>query len=249
MLSLPIPTIDLGLSGGNIFSSKIFSFAIWDHSFASYEALKTALIWSLQLAFVMSLDTLMTSVVMDQKTGHTTAKNQELLCQSISTSCMAFIGGIPGAQATVRSVLIFKEGAHSRWSSFFLGIFVLLQLFFFRDLIELVPTAVFIGIVLKIAYDIADWTPIRLYVNEIFSRHSPLLKKFTARHDEIKIYVTNREIAIIILTAGLTVVSNLFIAVATMTSLYYLGNKYFWPNNPIRDLQPQTETEGFIDED
>lgn len=245
----PIPTIDLGLTKEGFVWSEVFSFQTWDTSFLSVFALSQAFFWALQLAFVMSLDSLMTAVVMDQKTGHMTSKNQELLSQGWATVWMAFLGLVPTAQATVRSVLILNEGAKTRWASFFLGGFILLQLVFFRDLIALVPEAVFIGIVLKIAYDIADWRPFVIYARQLFCDQSFVTKNFFSRHDESPVFITNREIILILMTVLLTVITNLFIAVLIMTLLYYGANTFIWKKNPLRDLKPDTETEGFTDED
>jgi SulP family sulfate permease len=266
LLDLDLPTVSLNIEQ-NIGSIAQFIQPIWSTNFLTTKTLWLAIFWALQLAFVMSLDTLMTSVVMDRMTGDTTKRNQELFCQSVSTGLISFIGGIPGSQATVRSVLILKEGATGRIASFLVGVFVLLQLFFFQGLLERIPKAVFIGVVLKIAYDIVDWKPLQLYWREIFSSQSPIkifpldegelkgeqlrknLKNFASRHNQDKIYVTNREIFFILGTAILTLISNLIIAVVAFTVLYQLGNHSIWKQNPIRDLQPTTETEGFEDED
>lgn len=247
LIGLDIPRISLRVEQ-NISSINDLIQPMWPTETLNINTISFALFWAIQLAFVMSLDTLMTSVVMDQMTGHKTKRNQELFCQSASTGLISLIGGIPGSQATVRSVLIYKEGATGRIASFLVGIFVLLHLLFFQGLINLIPTAVFIGVVIKIAYDIIDWKPLRLYAKEIFSDQSPLIENHLSRHDEAKIYVTNREVVFILGTAIVTVTSNLIIAVIIFTAGYHLSNRYLWPNNPIRDLKPVTETEGFEDE-
>jgi len=83
--------------------------------------LKAAFPLALQLALLCYLDTLLTSLVVDKINLEKTAQNKELVAQGIANAAVACVGGIPGAQATIRSVLILKEGATMRLAGIFCG--------------------------------------------------------------------------------------------------------------------------------
>lgn len=61
------------------------------------------------------------------------------------------------------------------------------------------------------------------------------------------IYVTNRELIMILGTPLVTVLWDLNIAVGLFTALFYVHNKLLVKTNPMRDLKP-VETEAFTDE-
>merc|ERR1712032_1390112 len=74
-----------------------------------------AIPFAANLTLLCYLDTLLTSLVMDQKVDEKyseadrwgkTAQNQELVAQGVANGIVSLFGGIPGAQATIRSVLI-----------------------------------------------------------------------------------------------------------------------------------------------
>lgn len=85
-------------------------------------------------------------------TGETTEQNRELAAQGFANGAVAFFGGIPGAQATIRSVLILNEGARTRVAGVLVGIFVLIEMLIFQDLIAAIPQAVFAGVLFCILF-------------------------------------------------------------------------------------------------
>jgi len=215
----------------------------------SLPVLLLALPFALQLTLLCYLDTLLTSLVVDKMTKEKSKQNQELMAQGIANATMGFLGGIPGAQATIRSVLIIKEKATLRLAGILVGIFVILEMLLFQNYISLIPQAVFAGILFKVGYDVFDWTPVRLYLKELIQDAGQLLHNFFARHDDEPIFVTNREMLMIIGTTVVTVLVDLNVAVIAFTLLFYGLNRLLWPANPMRDLLPTTETQAFQKED
>lgn len=215
----------------------------------NWQVLLIALPFALQLAVLAYLDTLMTSLVIDKMTKEKTKSNKELIAQGVANGTVSLLGGIPGAQATIRSVLLVKERATMRLAGVLVGVFALLEMILLQDAISMIPQAVFSGILLKVGYDVFDWLPLRLYVKEIFKKGNHLFGQFFSRHDDEKIFVTNMEMFIILGTALLTVFWDLNFAVAIFTVAFYLHNKVWFRACPMRDLKPVSETEGFADED
>jgi SulP family sulfate permease len=73
-----------------------------------------------------------------------------------------------------------------------------------------------------------------------------MFRNFFSRHDDQRIFVTNREMLMITGTAAITVAIDLNAAVIGFTLLFYLHNKVFNRRNPMRDLIPEIETKAFI---
>jgi SulP family sulfate permease len=207
-----------------------------------------ALPFSIQLAILAYLDTLMTSLVVDKMTKENTKQNKELMAQGLGTTLVAFVGGISGAQATIRSVLMIKENATLRLAGVMVGIFALVEMILFQDMINNIPQAVFAGILMKVGYDVFDWLPLRLYVKNLLKSPSNMFNNFFSRHDDELIFVTNREMIIIIGTTFVTIFFDLNVAVALFTALFYVHNKLLVKNNPMRDLKPVTETSTMSEE-
>jgi len=87
-----------------------------------------------------------------------------------------------------------------------------------------------------------------LYAKEIMRDWHAMLQHFLSRHDDERIFVTNREFLMILGTTAVTILYDLNVAVGAFTLLFYLHNRVFVRRNPMRDLQPITETEGMRDE-
>lgn len=172
-----------------------------------------ALPFAFQLAMLGYLDSLLTSLVVDRMTGERTDRERELAAQGLANSAVAFVGGIPGAQATIRSVLIVKEGATLRLSGVLVGVFVLLELAVFRDLIAFIPSAVFAGLLFKVGYDVFDWPPLIDFVKARFAT--------VARAVAADAAPGAFQLVFIGLTAATTVLWNLNVAVVGFTLLFY----------------------------
>jgi len=215
----------------------------------SWQMIAKAVPFALQLAVLCYIDTLLTSVVVDKMSKEATKPNKELFAQGLGNCAVGFLGGIPGAQATIRSVLMIKEKASSRFAGILVGVFALIELVLFQDWISLIPQAVFAGILFKVGYDVFDFQPIRLYAKEICHKRLNLAKNFFSRHDDKPIFVTNREMMMILGTCLVTVFHDPNLAVGIFTILFYLLNKAVFTKNPMRDLKLQIETEILIKED
>jgi SulP family sulfate permease len=248
ILNLPIEHVNLSSSFGSLadFGNMMKSQIPTDWSF---DILSLAAPFALQLAFLAYLDTLLTSLVVDKMANEKTLQNKELVAQGVANGFVAFIGGIPGAQATIRSVLILKENATMRLAGVMVGIFVFLEIALFKEYINFIPQAVFAGVLFKVGYDVFDFIPFRLYGKEWKKYKWSMLNDFFSDHLTEKVFISNREMILIIGTVLLTLFVNLNIAVIFFTGLFYLVNKVLWKSNPIRDLEPVVETEAMIGEE
>merc|ERR1719506_2299283 len=131
--------------------------------------LAKAIPFALNLTMLCYLDTLLTSLVMDQKVDEKydevnrwekTNQNKELFAQGIANAFIALFGGLPGAQATIRSVLILNEGARTRVAGVCVGVFAIIEMVGLQSLVGLIPAAVFSGVLLKVGHDVFDYEPL-----------------------------------------------------------------------------------------
>lgn len=187
----------------------------------SLSLLLLALPFALQLMVLAYLDTLLTSLVVDRKyqlmhqISAATRPNKELAAQGVANASVALFGGIPGAQATIRSVLILNEGATMRFAGIMVGVFVLIEMLLFQDWIGLIPQAVFSGVLLKVGYDVFDWSPIMSYFRR---RVRDTGVGGVAQSNS----VSHWAMAFIVGTTLITVFVNLTAAVLLASVLFYL---------------------------
>ena len=175
-----------------------------------------------QLALLAYLDSLLTSRVMDKITGEPTHQSKELKAQGWANLLVGFVGGIPGAQATIRSVLIYKEHATLRLAGAMVGVFVLVEMLLFQDLISMIPQSVFAGLLIKVGIDVFDWPPVWIYLRELTAGRVRAVHQFLAGHFQMEMRISHQDMAFIAATTLGTALVNLNAAVITATIVYHL---------------------------
>lgn len=113
--------------------------------------------YALVLAFLGSIDSLLTSLVADSITRTSHDSNKELIGQGIGNAVAGLIGGIPGAGATMRTLVNIRAGGTGRLSGALHALVLLAMVLVFSDLAGRIPLAVLGGILLKVGIDIIDW--------------------------------------------------------------------------------------------
>jgi len=112
---------------------------------------------ALTLAVLGSIDSLLTSLVADSITKDKHDSNKELIGQGIGNMVASFFGGLPGAGATMRTVVNIKSGGTSKLSGMAHAVFLLLILVLFAPLASNIPMPVLAGILIKVGLDIFDY--------------------------------------------------------------------------------------------
>ena len=109
------------------------------------------------LALLGAIDSLLTSVVADNMTKSKHNPNQELVGQGIGNIVAAFFGGIPGAGATIRTVVNIKAGGKTRISGMIAACVLLIVLLVLGPLASKIPAAVLAGILLTVGIGVMDY--------------------------------------------------------------------------------------------
>ena len=120
------------------------------------------LMYAVTLALLGTIDTLLTSLVADSMTKTKHRPNKELIGQGIGNSLCAFVGGIPGAGATMRTVINIKSGGVTNISGMTHSLMLLATVAFFAKYASQVPLAVLSGILIKVGVDIIDYRFFRI---------------------------------------------------------------------------------------
>ena len=112
---------------------------------------------ALTLALLGAIDSLLTSVVADNMTKTKHKPNKELVGQGIGNSIAAVFGGIPGAGATIRTVVNITSGGKTKLSGMIAGIMLLIILLGLGPIASQIPAAVLAGILITVGIGVMDY--------------------------------------------------------------------------------------------
>ena len=144
---IPIKEIPSGFPVPNL---KMFS------SF-SIEAISPYIFTAIALALLGAIDSLLTSVVADNMTKTKHKPNKELIGQGIGNSIASIFGGIPGAGATIRTVVNINAGGRTKLSGMVAGVMLLIIMLGFSSVASKIPAAVLAGILVTVGIGVMDY--------------------------------------------------------------------------------------------
>ncbi|MCG6889530.1 MAG: SulP family inorganic anion transporter [Gammaproteobacteria bacterium] len=131
----------------------------------SLDELPYVIRFALVLAFLGSIDSLLTSIVADSLTRSTHDSNRELIGQGIGNIASGLFSGLPGAGATMRTLINVRAGGSTPLSGVIHSLLLLLIVLGFGRTVSHIPLAVLAGILFKVGIDIIDWN----YLRRLFS--------------------------------------------------------------------------------
>ena len=109
------------------------------------------------LAVLGSIDSLLTSLVADSITQTRHLSDRELIGQGIGNSLAGLFSGLPGAGATMRTVINVQSGGRTPLSGMIHSFVLLLLVLLKAGPIPQIPNALLAGILMKVGIDIIDW--------------------------------------------------------------------------------------------
>ncbi|MCM3388163.1 SulP family inorganic anion transporter [Ureibacillus chungkukjangi] len=139
------------------------SFFIPDVPF-SFETLQIIFPYSLSLAIVGLLESLLTAQIVDDMTGTESKKNQEARGQGIANFITGFFGGMAGCAMIGQSVINVKSGGRGRLSTLIAGIFLMFLILVLGDLVVQIPMPVLVGIMIMVSIGTFDWSSFKYLV-------------------------------------------------------------------------------------
>jgi len=150
--------------------------------------------WIVLYAFVASLESLLTAEAVDKLDPwqRRSNMNKELFGKGVGNMLSSAVGGLPMIAEVVRSKANILNGARTRWSNFFHGVFLALFVLAAPGLLELIPLAALAGILLVVGFKLA-------HPNDF--RHA--------------LHVGKVDFALMLITAFAVLLTDLLIGVAT----------------------------------
>jgi len=123
----------------------------------SFSSISPYILTALTLSLLGAIDSLLTSVVADNMTKTKHNSNKELVGQGIGNSIAAVFGGIPGAGATIRTVVNINSGGKTRLSGMIAGVLLLFVLLALGPIASKIPAAVLSGILITVGIGVMDY--------------------------------------------------------------------------------------------
>jgi SulP family sulfate permease len=124
----------------------------------SVEQWQVMLLDAVVLGMLGCIDALLTSVVADSLTRTQHNSNKELIGQGVGNVMSGLFGGLPGAGATMGTVVNIQAGARTALSGLVRAGILLVVVLWAAGLTAVIPLAVLAGIALKVGIDIIDWS-------------------------------------------------------------------------------------------
>ena len=123
----------------------------------SAEQWRVMLVDAIVLGMLGCIDALLTSVIADSITRTQHNSDKELIGQGIGNMMSGLFGGLPGAGATMGTIVSIQSGARTALSGLVRAAILVVVVLWAADLTAVIPLAVLAGIALKVGIDIIDW--------------------------------------------------------------------------------------------
>lgn len=125
------------------------------------ETLKIIFPYSLSMAIVGLVESLLTARIVDNATDTYSSKNKESRGQGIANFVTGFFGGMGGCAMIGQSVINVKSGATTRLSTFTAGVFLMFLIIVLGDWVVQIPMPILAGIMVMVSIGTFDWGSFR----------------------------------------------------------------------------------------
>ncbi|WP_218095163.1 SulP family inorganic anion transporter [Paenibacillus solanacearum] len=123
----------------------------------SLDTLMIVLPYSIGLAFVGIIESLLTATIVDEFTETKSDKNKEIRGQGIANFVTGFFGGMAGCAMIGQSVINVKSGGRGRLSTLVAGVFLLFLIMALSDVVQQIPMAALVGVMVMVSVGTFDW--------------------------------------------------------------------------------------------
>lgn len=127
------------------------------------ETLQIVLPYSLTLATVGLLESMMTTTVIDEVTGTEGDRHQECRGQGMANIVSGFMGGMAGCAMIGQSIINVSSGARTRLSTLIAGVFLLCLVVFLKDWLAYIPMAALVAIMVMVAFTTFQWGSVKQF--------------------------------------------------------------------------------------
>ncbi len=128
------------------------------------ETLGIILPFSITLALVGLLESLLTAQLLDDMTETTSDKNLESRGQGIANVATGFLGGMAGCAMIGQSMINHRSGGRTRLSTLASGVFLLILILALGDLVAQIPMAALVAVMVMVSVGTFNWRSVALPV-------------------------------------------------------------------------------------
>lgn len=133
---------------------------LWPDVPLNIETLKIILPYSLPLAVVGLLESMMTATIVDELTDTSSDKNRECKGQGLANIGAGLLGGMAGCAMIGQSVINVKSGGRGRLSTLVAGSFLLIMVVFLDEWISKIPMAALVAVMIMVSIGTFSWRSI-----------------------------------------------------------------------------------------
>lgn len=134
---------------------------LWPDVPLNLETLLIILPYSIGLAVVGLLESMMTATIVDDLTDTSSDKNKECKGQGIANIGAGLLGGMAGCAMIGQSIINVKSGGRGRLSCFSAGLFLLIMVVFLGDWIAQIPMAALVAVMIMVSIGTFSWTSVK----------------------------------------------------------------------------------------
>jgi MFS superfamily sulfate permease-like transporter len=125
------------------------------------ETLQIIFPYSLSIAIVGLVESLLTASIVDDMTDTSSDKNKEAKGQGIANIVSGFFGGMAGCAMIGQSVINVKSGGRGRLSTVVAGVFLMVLILLLNDFLVNIPMAALVGVMIMVSVGTFDWSSIK----------------------------------------------------------------------------------------
>jgi len=134
---------------------------LWPEVPLTFETLEIIFPYSMALAVVGLLESLMTATIVDDLTDTPSDKNRECKGQGIANIGAGLLGGMAGCAMIGQSVINVKSGGRGRLSTLIAGVVLLIMVVFLNDWVARIPMAALVSVMIMVSIGTFDWGSIK----------------------------------------------------------------------------------------
>ncbi|MBC7958517.1 MAG: sulfate permease, partial [Vallitaleaceae bacterium] len=123
----------------------------------SFEMIKELIGPAFVIAFLGSIESLLSAVVADGMIGSTHKSNMELVGQGAANIASSLFGGIPVTGAIARTAANVKNGSRTPVSGMVHSVVLFLMMVFLMPYVKYIPMTALAGILMVVAYNMGEW--------------------------------------------------------------------------------------------
>ena len=134
---------------------------LWPDVPLNLETLMIILPYSIGLAIVGLLESMMTATIVDDLTDTKSDRNRECKGQGIANIGSGLLGGMAGCAMIGQSIINVKSGGRGRLSSFAAGVFLLIMVVFLGEWLKQIPMAALVAVMIMVSIGTFSWSSIK----------------------------------------------------------------------------------------